>query len=1410
MEYDSDSYYFPAEESVRSQGEALLDATVSFNLRSVLKLLEAGIDPNEPVEDGITALHIAANSDSNRVYVLQALLDYEADPNIQSVDGETPLHVAASWGKLEAIKILLANNADPRVKDLSGKTPLDCCTEMKHKECTVYLREILQGRSIPRSVSEVFDEIDFESFELIDQTEEPTDIFSEPKFTEKSRYKNKNEHKGSFPTELDTSDEQFLSELTEVFKSDLVTDRDNQEYVYKKSHVSRATSNSRSKKKQSRNNHHQRSHSTPLVVSSTKQQRNIPRKILDISHPVCSDLIEDNEQDFNTTFTKEYLSIPSKSRMNDTFEILPELPVIPTINHVDSESDDVRPISPIPNNIHLADSDATLTVFNSDDSEFYPIPPARKRDKSKSTIPVGQTAAPESTLLHQDRFVKANELIARNSQNRVLNLYDVNQVGIPIVKPVNERQPVVLNRQVDKVSETARYPDKLSDKESPLIPVKQTKTPVSILKNTNQNHLNFSMSQPYSYNTQDTIDTAVEEMNSPLDKELSDEHLDKHIDYSQKESYIQPPDTMKKPLKQKIGEIVSKSKNINLKPKLTINKPNFFKSKEPKSNTKSTQSEPNNSLFQDLDLNYVNRSTYTSSVYDPHSPNFTEIGTQTIPELNSISTQKTTSSPKPITSKKSNTKPVITHIQEISNKLDRECMYNTFTGPSVSIPSPNMYPTLSEEDSDKLEAVLPTVSHKYSPSSKPHIQSTPPLNNKSDTSRSYDQSARKPDKPIPYANKRPQDKASNTAYTNIDNVHVTETPNSFSNPYLDTSRTTYSNQHISQDTQYTTEPISNLREYAAEPISMITQYPTEPISESRQHTPEPIARSKPYTPEPISEPRQYTPEPISEPRQYTPEPISKPRPYTPEPISKPRQYTPEPISKPRQYTPEPISKPRQYTPEPISQNTKYPVESISHPRQLTEPISKNTQYTPEPISKPRKLTAEPISLETSPFSLPTQSPNSFINLLEEVNKSLPYELQLSETPTIPKSPNPSNTPPPSIKHTGVPTPFIQTPTRTPPPSQALTPRSKRRVTIDPNPTDVQYCDVYDRTPVMPSLDTHISDDSDEIRDEIAQDSITSPKGAGSYVPPPPYQGAPADALDSTFDLDPSCWKDSPTYIGLDEYLQQQTQEHMTSSSPSIPDLHTLSDQQLREELIKIGEQPGPITEMTRTLYLRYLSKVKQDPTLQSSNCFQGYLYELAQVLTGSMPIPNKQELENDMCNFFDNPPTNCTWREGITKESFNYILIDPRISQNLPSLIADLSELDRFRIFIESIFYVGKGKRSRPYSHLYEAISYENNMSQANRKQQRILDIWSSGHGVVSLHCFQGIIAVEAFSREACLLEAIGLHKLTNTKRGEYYGVVSEWEVSKKRLLGVYLLHRAMHILIAEGERQICRQNLTK
>ena len=45
---------------------------------------------------------------------------------------------------------------------------------------------------------------------------------------------------------------------------------------------------------------------------------------------------------------------------------------------------------------------------------------------------------------------------------------------------------------------------------------------------------------------------------------------------------------------------------------------------------------------------------------------------------------------------------------------------------------------------------------------------------------------------------------------------------------------------------------------------------------------------------------------------------------------------------------------------------------------------------------------------------------------------------------------------------------------------------------------------------------------------------------------------------------------------------------------------------------------------------------------------------------------------------------------------------------------------------------------------------------QHNAKIQQIRDIWAAGLGVVSLHIFQSVIPVEAYTREACMIDALG------------------------------------------------------
>jgi len=55
---------------------------------------------------------------------------------------------------------------------------------------------------------------------------------------------------------------------------------------------------------------------------------------------------------------------------------------------------------------------------------------------------------------------------------------------------------------------------------------------------------------------------------------------------------------------------------------------------------------------------------------------------------------------------------------------------------------------------------------------------------------------------------------------------------------------------------------------------------------------------------------------------------------------------------------------------------------------------------------------------------------------------------------------------------------------------------------------------------------------------------------------------------------------------------------------------------------------------------------------------------------------------------------------------------------------------------------------------------------------------------------------------------AIGMHKVTNEKKGDFYGPPKSWTMNSQTKLGVCLLHKAMKSLLEEGERQICLPNI--
>ncbi|KAL8177588.1 UNVERIFIED_CONTAM: hypothetical protein K2H54_013817 [Gekko kuhli] len=272
--------------------------------------------------------------------------------------------------------------------------------------------------------------------------------------------------------------------------------------------------------------------------------------------------------------------------------------------------------------------------------------------------------------------------------------------------------------------------------------------------------------------------------------------------------------------------------------------------------------------------------------------------------------------------------------------------------------------------------------------------------------------------------------------------------------------------------------------------------------------------------------------------------------------------------------------------------------------------------------------------------------------------------------------------------------------------------------------------------------------------------------------------------------------------------QAAVQSDKENSPPrALPELDRLSDEALVRKLRDFGVNPGPVTGLTRKVYVQLLEKLMSDPKNKARKGSAGYSLELSATLE-TYQIPDGKDDEMTLSRQFDQPDKNRKWREGVLKSSFNYLLLDPRVTQNLPFRSQYVSQAECFRTFISAIFYVGKGKRSRPYSHLYEALTH---YKESRRKRgaktcpkvQHILEIWASGEGVISMHCFQNVIPVEAYTREASMVDAIGLKMLTNQKRGNYYGIVAGWSMKRRRNLGIYLLHRAMQIFLAEGERQL-------
>ncbi|XP_035559289.2 ankyrin repeat and LEM domain-containing protein 1 [Canis lupus familiaris] len=362
--------------------------------------------------------------------------------------------------------------------------------------------------------------------------------------------------------------------------------------------------------------------------------------------------------------------------------------------------------------------------------------------------------------------------------------------------------------------------------------------------------------------------------------------------------------------------------------------------------------------------------------------------------------------------------------------------------------------------------------------------------------------------------------------------------------------------------------------------------------------------------------------------------------------------------------------------------------------------------------------------------------------------------------------------------------------------------------------DIQSSQRMPRSPGTPQP-VHraaMADREAELNTRLRSLTLTSSDASPTPVSVPvgsPAQSPPLEPLPGLPDS-PSL-KDEEVSLDSDVAALWLTEDEVSStgdrdSVPSCwcPLVPAMSDLELLRGLQALGESLGPITPFTRPYHLQRLEEAHQE----AAPDFSGHSPELAEALrTGC--IPDAQADEDMLTQQFERPDPKRRWREGLIKSSFTYLLMDPRETQDLPARAFSLTQAECLRAFVRAIFYVGKGTRARPDFHLREALRLHRRPGkQACPKVRQILEIWASGRGVVSLHCFQHVIAVEAYTREACLVEALGIQMLTNQKQGHYYGVVANWPATRRRRLGVHLLHRALLVFLAEGERELRPQDI--
>ena len=111
-------------------------------------------------------------------------------------------------------------------------------------------------------------------------------------------------------------------------------------------------------------------------------------------------------------------------------------------------------------------------------------------------------------------------------------------------------------------------------------------------------------------------------------------------------------------------------------------------------------------------------------------------------------------------------------------------------------------------------------------------------------------------------------------------------------------------------------------------------------------------------------------------------------------------------------------------------------------------------------------------------------------------------------------------------------------------------------------------------------------------------------------------------------------------------------------------------------------------------------------------------------------------------------------------------------------------------VFYKKVYYAGKGSDGRFVNHLEETKWLIENglLCLMGPKEQKILNDWIRGKGIIAVRGFDCARNCESLTREAAIIVCKGLDNLTNKNDGTLFGAAKSWDHVKLFNHGMFIL----------------------